>query len=314
MKGLHCSSGLLLVLLHLLTVNCSPAGQARSDEDAWLAVINSGSTQAQEPDPQARQDTELYQFEQPEGLGGQQPAGRVEQQASERAAQQPIDIVPQPYGIVPQQQEQQPLERFAQQPVDQQQPQPQQQPQQFQPQVPQQQRVPIPQQRVPPQQQRRPPPQQRAPVQRLPPQQRLPQNSPIRPGRPGPPRPGQGRPGFPGNRRKPTKPGLIGGAIGAVGGAIGGVVKGAQCAASNFITDEKMKDDKFIEFQLNCALERGPCDDIGNKIKILAPEVLAGRCPPPCTECTRKQIRRVMTELSQKFPGQFQEMMGKLRG
>ena len=44
-------------------------------------------------------------------------------------------------------------------------------------------------------------------------------------------------------------------------------MKGAQCAASNFITDEKMKDDKFIEFQLNCALERGPCDDIGNKIK-----------------------------------------------
>merc|ERR1719489_594758 len=266
MKGLYSSSGLLLVLLHLLTVNCSPAGQARSDEDAWLAVINSGSTQAQEPDPQARQDTELYQFEQPEGLGGQQPVGRVEQQASERAAQQPIDIVPQTYGIVPQQQ------------------------------------------------QRRPPPQQRAPVQRLPPQQRLPQNSPIRPGRPGPPRPGQGRPGFPGNRRKPTKPGLIGGAIGAVGGAIGGVVKGAQCAASNFITDEKMKDEKFIEFQLNCALERGPCDDIGNKIKILAPEVLAGRCPPPCTECTRKQIRRVMTELSQKFPREFQEMMGKLRG
>jgi len=91
-------------------------------------------------------------------------------------------------------------------------------------------------------------------------------------------------------------------------------VKGAQCAASNFITDEKMKDEKFIEFQLNCALERGPCDDIGNKIKILAPEVLAGRCPPPCTECTRKQIRRVMTELSQKFPREFQEMMGKLRG
>merc|ERR1712115_115020 len=311
MKGLYSCSCLLLVLL---TVNCSPAGQARSDEDAWLAVINSGgSTQAQEPDPQASQDTELYQFEKPEGLGGQQPAGRVEQQASERAAQQPIDIVPQPYGIVPQQQEQQPLERFAQQPVAQQVPQ-QQQPQQFQPQVSQQQRVPVPQQRVPPQQQRRPPPQQRAPVQRLPPQQRLPQNAPIRPGRPGPPRPGQGRPGFPGNRRKPTKPGLISGAIGAIGDGIGGAVKGAQCAASNFITDEKLKDEKFIRFQMDCALDLVQCDDIGKKIKILAPEVLAGRCPPPCNECTRKQIRKVMTELSQRYPGRFQEMIGKLRG
>jgi len=330
MTGVHAlvscpvHTGLLLGLLHLLTVNCNPASQARSDEDAWLAVINSGSTQPQEPVP--RQDTELYQFEQPEGLGGQQPAGRVEQQASERAAQQPIDIVP--YGRAPQQQlireqEQQPIERFAQEPVSHQpvahqpvahqpvaqQPQPQRepQPQQFQPQAPTQQHAPVPQHRVPPQQQRRPPPQQRAPVQR----QRLPGGVPHRPVRPGPPRPGQGpRPGFPGNRRKPTKPGLIGGAIGAVGG----LVKDAQCAASNFITEEKMKDKDFIEFQLNCALERGPCDDIGNKIKILAPEVLAGRCPPPCTECTRKQIRRVMTELSQKFPRKFQEMMGKLRG
>merc|ERR1711881_74545 len=282
MKGPYSccvSTGLFVVLfpiLTILTVNCSPAGQARSDEDAWLAVINSGSSQPQEPeydyDPQARQDTELYQFEQTEGLGGQQ----------QQHAQQPVD-------------------RFAQQPV------PQQQPQQFQPQVPQQQRVPVQQPRVPQQQPRIPPPQQRAPQQRLPsrrpgpprPGQRLP------PGRGGPPRPGQGRPGFPGNRRKPTKPGLISGAIGAIGDGIGGVVKGAQCAASNFITDEKLKDEKFIRFQMDCALDLVQCDDIGKKIKILAPEVLAGRCPPPCNECTRKQIRKVMTELSQRYPGRF---------
>merc|ERR1712128_362 len=293
MKGMYAklsccpvSTGLLLVLVHLLTVNCSPAAQARSDEDAWLAVINSGSGQALESAPQARQDTELYQFEQPESLGVQQPAGRVVQQASERAAQQPI-------------------ERFAQQPAVQQQ-------QQFQPQAPPPQRAPAPQQRVPQQQQRLPPPQQREPAQ----QQRLPQQNPVRPvrpGRPGPPRAGQKqrpRPGLPGNRRKPSKPGLIGGAI----GAIGGVVKGAQCAATNFITDEKMKDTEFIHFQLNCAMGRGPCDEIGDKIKILAPEVLAGRCPYPCDECTKKQIRRVMTELSQKFPGEFREMMTRLRG
>jgi hypothetical protein len=246
-------SCLVLVLVSLLTVNCTPAAQARS-EDAWLAVINSGTPQ--EPAPQARQDTELYQFDQPEGLGVQQPAGRVVQQASERAAQQPIDIVPQPYDRAPQQQ---PIERFAQQPVVQQ--------QQFQPQVQPQQRAPAPQQRVPPPQQRIPPPQQREPAQRVPPPQpRLPQKNPslrdpvrpVRPGRPGPPRQ---RPG--GNRRKPGKPGLIG----TITGAVDGVVKGAQCAATNFITDEKMKDEEFIKFQLNCAMGRGPCDDIGKEIK-----------------------------------------------
>ena len=44
-------------------------------------------------------------------------------------------------------------------------------------------------------------------------------------------------------------------------------MKGAQCAATNFITDEKMKDTEFIQFQLNCAMGRGPCDEIGDKIK-----------------------------------------------
>ena len=49
-------------------------------------------------------------------------------------------------------------------------------------------------------------------------------------------------------------------------------------------------------------------------ILVLAPEVLAGRCPHPCDECTKKQIRKVMTELSQRFPREFQEMMTRLRG
>lgn len=46
---------------------------------------------------------------------------------------------------------------------------------------------------------------------------------------------------------------------------------------------------------------------------VLAPEVLAGRCPHPCNECIKKQIRKVMAELSQRYPREFQEMMGQLR-
>ena len=45
---------------------------------------------------------------------------------------------------------------------------------------------------------------------------------------------------------------------------------------------------------------------------VLAPEVLAGRCPRPCNECTKTQIKRVMAELSQRFPRRFQEMMRQL--
>jgi len=286
----------LLLLVHLLTVNCSPAPAplARS-EDAWLAVINGGTAPQARPDPlQVRQDTEQYQFEQTGGLGEHHPV--------ERVAEQALDVQ-QVYDRVPQQQNRrehiQTVERLAQQPPLQ---------QQLQPQLPP--RV-VQQQSAQPQT-----PVGREPVRQF---QRQPQRSrkPVQPPRLGhAPRPGQvqrpgqvPRPGFGKNRKKkPT------GIIGHIGSAVHGVVEHATCATANLITDEKMKDEKFIRFQLDCALGRGPCDVIGNKIKILAPEVLAGRCPPPCDECTQKQIRRVMTELSQRFPREFQEMMIKIRG
>jgi len=90
-------------------------------------------------------------------------------------------------------------------------------------------------------------------------------------------------------------------------------VSAVSCAATNVITDNQLKDEKFIRSQLNCARGTGPCDQIGQQIKILAPEVLAGRCPHPCNECIKKQIRKVMAKLSQSYPREFQEMMGQLR-
>jgi len=96
--------------------------------------------------------------------------------------------------------------------------------------------------------------------------------------------------------------------VDAVSSAVGGVA----CTGSNIITDAKLRDEAFIKFQLDCAMNVGPCDEIGEKIKILAPEVLAGRCPRPCNECTKTQIKRVMAQLSQRFPRRFQEMMRQL--
>jgi len=279
MKVLSC----LLLVVPQLTVpgSSSPASQSRS-EDAWLAVINSAGPGA---DQQARQDqdTEQYQFEQP-GSGLQQPIDRISQQPIERVsqAQQPVDRVPQ---AINEREPQKPVERLSQQPIVQ---------QQFQPQLPQRPQRPVPQQQ-----------QIREPLR--PGQfQRKPQR-PIQRQRPGPGR--RPLPGPKNNRGK--KPGGI---IGQLTGAVDGIVKGAACTATNIITDEKMKDEDFILFQLNCARGRGPCDEIGNKIKILAPEVLANRCPPPCDKCTQKQIRRVMSEVSQRFPTEFQEMMRNLRG
>lgn len=103
-------------------------------------------------------------------------------------------------------------------------------------------------------------------------------------------------------------------------GILGNIVKGvsdvfqpATCAATNFVAEEKLKDEAFIKEQLDCAMGRKPCDELGRQIKILAPEVLAGRCPAPCNPCIKNQIRKVMSKLSQTYPREFQQMMQQFR-
>jgi len=142
------------------------------------------------------------------------------------------------------------------------------------------------------------------PLQRPPPRRPGPQRFP-----PGPPR---RRPTRRPGRRTTTSRGILGSAVDAVSSAVGGVGDRLTCTGSNFLTEAKLRDEAFIKFQLDCAMNVGPCDEIGEKIKILAPEVLAGRCPRPCNECTKTQIKRVMAELSQRFPRRFQEMMRQL--
>jgi len=137
-------------------------------------------------------------------------------------------------------------------------------------------------------------------------------------GGPPPPRPLPRRPPpqQPLNRRPvATKQqgGILDTVVSGVQNVASGVANGVSCAATNLITDDKLSDDDFIRFQMDCASNRGPCDDIGRQIKILAPEVLAGRCPAPCNPCIKKQIRKVMSQLSQKYPRRFQEMMADLR-
>jgi len=145
------------------------------------------------------------------------------------------------------------------------------------------------------------------PVVRRPP----PPGQGARPFAAGPPPPPLRR-GPPPQRQPPAKkesPGLLG----TITEGIGNILNPVSCAATDVITDNQLNDEKFIRSQMNCARGTGPCDQIGKQIKILAPEVLAGRCPHPCNECIKKQIRKVMAELSQTYPREFQEMMGQFR-
>ena len=40
-----------------------------------------------------------------------------------------------------------------------------------------------------------------------------------------------------------------------------------SCAAQSLYAEDKLQDPAFINYQLQCLLDRGECDDIGNLVK-----------------------------------------------
>lgn len=91
-----------------------------------------------------------------------------------------------------------------------------------------------------------------------------------------------------------------------------GAVNTFNCGAQNLFAEASLKDDEFIQKQLDCVRGVGCCDDVGKKIKVLAPEVLNKRCPN-CGPCTMEQIKRVIGEVQQRFPQEFQSMLTELK-
>jgi len=81
------------------------------------------------------------------------------------------------------------------------------------------------------------------------------------------------------------------------------------CLGSDIGVNQKLKDENYMKQQLDCVLDKGPCDKNGQMIKRLAPDVLKGHCPNPCNICTRRQIKRVMAEVQRRFPRKFSEML-----
>ena len=101
------------------------------------------------------------------------------------------------------------------------------------------------------------------PLQRPPPRRPGPQRFPQGPPRRRPTR----RPG----RRTTTSRGILAGAVDAVSSAVGGVGDRLSCTGTNILTEAKLRDEAFIKFQLDCAMNVGPCDEIGEKIKSRLP-------------------------------------------
>ena len=106
--------------------------------------------------------------------------------------------------------------------------------------------------------------QQPQPLPRGPPPRR--QQQPPVPGQPlrGPPPPALRRP-LPPPTPKPA--GILDSVVNGVNSVLNPVASGVTCAATNLIADEKLKDEAFIRSQMDCAMSRGPCDEVGKKIK-----------------------------------------------
>ena len=41
----------------------------------------------------------------------------------------------------------------------------------------------------------------------------------------------------------------------------------------------------------------------------MAPDIMKGLCPPPCDECKKKQIQKIMSTIARKYPKEWNEMV-----
>ncbi|THK33019.1 ejaculatory bulb-specific protein 3 [Diachasma alloeum] len=71
-----------------------------------------------------------------------------------------------------------------------------------------------------------------------------------------------------------------------------------------------LKNPEFVNFEINCMLDEGPCDLIGNSIKNVLPEALNNNC----RRCTRSQariIRRLIDFMETAYPEQNQRIRNR---
>jgi len=308
----------LLVLL-LVIAGSQSSAEAQRDVDAWLQAINGKPADPVEEAVERELREELEYKPQPREQEYKRQEQEYRQQPREQGYQPPIErFQPQPEERYPPKQVQ-PKERYP----------PQQVPanERYQPPPAEPQAVPLtpytprPQLGYPPQQpvqeykpptrlaaQQRSQPAERPPYPRRNPQKRIQQGQQQYPNRP--------RPGRRPIRRRPEPPANNGGLLnnivkGAVD-TVGGAVDAFSCGTQNLFAEAKLEDEAFITKQFECVRGVGCCDNIGRRIKFLAPEVLRGRCPG-CKPCEEKQINRVMSTVSNKYSAEWSLLMTEFR-
>ena len=57
------------------------------------------------------------------------------------------------------------------------------------------------------------------------------------------------------------------GILGSIGSTIGNIAGNIKCGAEDVAADVRLQDEAFMQRQLDCVLDKGPCDELGANIK-----------------------------------------------
>jgi len=287
--------------LFLLTVtSCLSSPRAQRDVDEWLLAINGGAAGQDE----VAVEREFREEEQYRPQPRPQEYKRQEQQYRPKESAQQFQPQSREQGFQPQQ---------LPEPVIQLQPQLQE--------VPVKPYRPEARPNYPPQQpvQEYKPPNALTAQQRSQPERQYPGRPQLKPRRQQAQQyPGQAnRPRYPPRRplrRRPAQPsgGILNNIVKGAVDTVGSAVDAFSCGTQNLFAEASLQDEAFITKQFECVRGVGCCDNIGKRIKFLAPEVLQKRCPG-CKPCEEKQINRVMSIVANKYSAEWSLLMTEFR-
>nr|WPO56428.1 chemosensory protein [Leucinodes orbonalis] len=86
----------------------------------------------------------------------------------------------------------------------------------------------------------------------------------------------------------------------------------AWAAAAPQMTDSQLEqtlaDRSTMLRLLRCALQEGPCDPVGRRLRTLAPLVLRGACPQ-CSQQETRQIRRTLAFVQRNYPWEWAKIV-----
>jgi len=86
-----------------------------------------------------------------------------------------------------------------------------------------------------------------------------------------------------------------------------GNIRAKRSVLQNFAMERALKDKGFVRSLINCVLDKGPCDGHGRQLRLMAPEIVRGRCPG-CSKKVHGQIRRVISHVQRNFPQEWSEV------